>query len=191
MVVNKIIQTRTMLAALGMPQPQQTDIAALTLLVLAGLSEQDSWAEATRHKLRVHDILVEIKAEYGRSYAENTRETIRRQVLHQFEQAGIVLRNADDPSLPTNSPKTYYALTEALLKVLQLYGTTAWDEEVAAFRQSSGSLRDLYLRERIQDRVPLVYMGETFLLSPGKHNSLQAAVLSEFAPRFAPGAALL
>jgi len=33
--------------------------------------------------------------------------------------------------------------------------------------------------------------GTTLKLSPGKHNQLQAAVLAEFAPRFAPGALLV
>ncbi len=33
--------------------------------------------------------------------------------------------------------------------------------------------------------------GAQFKLSPGKHNELQAAVVEEFAPRFAPGPALL
>jgi type II restriction enzyme len=189
--VDKIAEARAILAALGMPTAQQTDMAALTLLVLAGLSEEDAWASATRRSLRVHNILVEIKSRYGRAYAENTRETVRRQVLHQFEQAGIVLRNPDDPTLATNSPRTHYALTEAVLKVLHVYGSPEWDEQLAAFRAISGALHELYQRDRAQNRVPLTYLGQTYQLSPGEHNRLQAAVIAEFAPRFAPGAKLL
>jgi hypothetical protein len=40
--------------------------------------------------------------------------------------------------------------------------------------------------------VPLrLASGEVYHLSPGKHNELQAAVVEEFGPRFAPGARLL
>lgn len=191
MTVDKIAEARAILAALGMPTAQQTDMAALTLLVLAGLSEGDAWSSAARRSLRVHDILVDIKTRYARTYAENTRETVRRQVLHQFEQAGIVLRNPDDPTLATNSPRTHYALTEAVLKVLHAYGSREWDEQLAAFRAISGALHELYQRDRAQNRVPLTYLGQTYQLSPGEHNRLQAAVIAEFAPRFAPGAKLL
>jgi type II restriction enzyme len=189
--MDKLNEARSVLSAIGMPAAQQTDMAALTLLVLAGLSEGDAWSIAARRSLRVHDILVEIKSRYGRAYAENTRETVRRQVLHQFEQAGIVLRNPDDPALATNSPRTHYALSEALLKVLHAFGSPEWDEQLAAFRSVSGALHELYGRDREQNRVPLTYLGQVYQLSPGEHNRLQAAVIAEFAPRFAPGAKLL
>ncbi|MCK6580921.1 MAG: restriction endonuclease [Anaerolineae bacterium] len=189
--MDKLIEARALLSALGLPTAQQSEMSGLTLLVLAGLSENDTWAVATRRSLRVHDILTEIKTRYGRAYAENTRETVRRQVLHQFEQAGIVLRNPDDPTLATNSPRTHYALTEAMLKVLHAYGSSDWETQLAAFRDISGALFELYQRDRQQNRVPLMHQGQTYQLSPGEHNKLQAAVIAEFGPRFAPGAKLL
>jgi hypothetical protein len=40
--------------------------------------------------------------------------------------------------------------------------------------------------------IPVVLSsGERFELSPGKHNEVQAAVIQEFAPRFAPGSKVL
>lgn len=141
---------------------------------------------------RVHDILIEIKQRYGREYAENTRETIRRQVLHQFEQAGIVIRNFNDPMLATNSPRTHYVLSEIVLDVLRSFGTSSWESKHNTFVQQRGSLLDVYQREKEHNKVPL-YLGEgkEFKLSPGKHNELQAIIVSEFGPRFAPGAKLL
>jgi len=132
--VDKLTEARAILAALGLPTAQQSEMAAFTLLVLAGLSESDGWSSAARRSLRVHDILTEIKTRYGRAYVENTRETVRRQVLRQFEQAGIVLRNPDDPTLATNSPRTHYALTEAVLKVLHARGSSEWDIQLCAWR---------------------------------------------------------
>jgi hypothetical protein len=74
--------------------------------------------------------LIEIKNRYGREYAENTRETIRRQVIHQFEQAGLVLRNPDAPTLPTNSPRTHYALSDVAIKTIRDYLLDDWPDAV-------------------------------------------------------------
>jgi len=160
--------------------------------VLAQLSEETSWNEARRHSLRIHDILTEIKERYGREYAENTRETVRRQVIHQFEQAGVVLRNPDDLSLATNSPRTHYALSDAALDVIRAYGSHRWTQAVQEFTNSVGTLIEVYEHRRDQHRIPLrLASGEEYALSPGKHNALQAAIIEEFGPRFAPGATLL
>lgn len=49
-----------------------------------------------------------MKDKCGKEYAANSRETIRRQTIHQFEQARLVNRNPDDPSRSTNSGETRY-----------------------------------------------------------------------------------
>ncbi|MBL8134241.1 MAG: restriction endonuclease [Anaerolineae bacterium] len=187
----KLTEARAILAALELPRAQQNEISALTLLALTGLTETDDWSRAVRRSLRVHDILEEIKARFGRAYAENTRETVRRQVLHQFQQAGIVTRNPDDPTLATNSPRTHYALTDSMVNLLRAYGSDEWGAELRIFRTTSEALSQVYRRQRDQTRVPLLYQGRVYSLSPGEHNRLQATVISEFGPRFAPGAHLL
>ncbi len=190
-MADKITEARALLTALGLPPAQHNEMAALTLLVLASLSEEGIWSQSTRRSLRIHDILAEIKTHYGRAYAENTRETVRRQVLHQFEQAGIVVRNPDAPTLATNSPRTHYALTEIVLRVIQSYGAAPWEIELKAFKELRGSLFDLYRSQRQHNLIPVTYQGEIYQLSPGEHNRLQALVIAEFAPRFVPGARLL
>ncbi|MCI0518690.1 MAG: N-6 DNA methylase, partial [Chloroflexi bacterium] len=190
--MGKIEQAQEILEMLGLPAPQQNEVAALTLLVLAGLAEGTPWQEAQAKNLRVHDILGEIKTHYGREYAENTRETIRRQALHQFEQAGVVVRNAADPGLATNSPLTRYTLTEIVLAVLRAYRTPQFDLQRVAFINQRGRLLEVYQRTREQHKIPLqIADGSQYTLSPGKHNQLQAAIIEEFGPRFAPGARLL
>ena len=119
--MGKIQQAQKLLRALGMPEAQQNEISALTLLVLAQLSEETRWRDANRRSLRIHDMLLEIRMRYQGEYAENTRETIRRQVIHQFEQAGLVAKNPDNPALPTNSPKIHYGLTDPVLQTIQAY----------------------------------------------------------------------
>jgi hypothetical protein len=164
----------------------------LTLLVLAQLSEDTRWMEATSKSVRIHDILAEIATRYERTYAENTRETIRRQVIHQFEQAGIVWRNPDEPGLATNSPRTRYILSNLALETIRQFGTENWAKAVIGFHEQNGTLFDVYRRQREQHQIPLrLTSGEEYHLSPGKHNELQAAVVEEFGPRFAPGAQVL
>ena len=142
--MEKIQEAQDALKALGLPTAQQNEISALTLLVLAQLSEETPWSEAKQQSLRIHDILIEIKDRYGREYAENTRETIRRQVIHQFEQAGVVVRNPDDPTLATNSPRTHYALSNAALHTIQTYRTPDWQQMVQDFVKTQGSLLEIY-----------------------------------------------
>lgn len=189
--MGKLEEAQTVLRSLQLPSAQQNEISALTLLVLAQLSTETAWEDALRKSLRIHDILIEIRERYGRSYAENTRETIRRQVLHQFEQAGIVDRNPDDPTLPTNSPRTHYALTDAAIRVIRTYGTKNWEAALQTFLQSRSTLLERYQKQRDKYRIPLLYQGQVYQLSPGKHNELQVAILEQFRPRFAPNSKLL
>jgi adenine-specific DNA-methyltransferase len=190
--MGKIEQAQEILESLGLPSAQQNEISALTLLALAQLSERSAWKNAENPMLRVHDILVEIKQRYGREYAENSRETIRRKVLHQFEQAGIVIQNADDPARPTNSGLNNYMLSALVLDAIRSYSSSTWNKKRKAFLDQQGKLIDLYQKSREQIQIPLqVADGTTYKLSPGKHNELQSAIVSEFGPRFAPGAKLL
>jgi len=133
-----------------------------------------------------------IRKRYRKNYKPNSRETIRRQTLHQFEQARIVDRNPDDPARPTNSGNTVYRLTDDAAEVLRSFGTANFDKIVAGFIDRFGSLQESYLRLRQDNKIALKMAdGSTIFLSPGVHNQLQVAVVEEFGPRFAPGANLL
>ena len=190
--MGKIQDAQDLLKTLGMPKRQHNEMAGLTLLALAQLSESDSWADAERKSLGIHDIMGEMRTRYDRDYAENTRETVRRQVIHQFEQAGIVERNPDDPTLPTNSPRTHYALSGVALRTIRAYNSDAWIEAATAFLEEQQSLLSTYRAKREQHKVALrLPSGEEYHLSPGAHNVLQVAIIEEFGPRFAPGARVL
>jgi adenine-specific DNA-methyltransferase len=180
------------LAALGLPRAQQNERSSLTLLALAGVGPDDSWSNTQKPLLRIWDIMGFMREKYGKDYAANSRETIRRQTIHQFEQARIVDRNADDPSRPTNSGNNCYSLTDAATTVLKSYGTTGFPRAVARFISKFGQLDKAYGKRRDLLKVKLeLPSGKTVRLSPGKHNALQVAVIKEFGPRFAPGAKLL
>lgn len=192
--MGKINEAQTILKALGLPDAQQNEMSALTLLALCGIKEYMSWTDATRSSQGItKDIMAFVNDNYKASspYAPNTRETFRRHVLHQFVQASVANYNPDNPSLPVNSPKAHYSITPEALEVVQSFGTNDWKTVVERFECEVVTLREKYAAERDMHRIPLIIDGNEYYLSPGEHNELQAAVVEEFAPRFAPGGKLL
>lgn len=188
----KLDEAKEILKALGLPAAQQTDVAGYTLLALANVGRSGPWSGAERRSIRIHDVLEFTSSVFKKRYAENTRETVRRQVVHQFEQARVIDRNPDEPSLATNSPRTHYALSEAALLVIRSFGTKRFREEARVFKDTHGSLAAVYAAAKDMQLVPLTMSdGRTVTLSPGKHNELQVAIVEQFAERFAPGALLL
>ena len=191
--MSKIEDAQKILKAFGLPPAQYNEMAALTLLALCNLKEQDNWKKATKESMGVSkDIMNFVNENYDKSYAPNTRETFRRQVLHQFVQARIVDYNPDDTKLPVNSPKAHYALTAEALEVIKSYKTKNWKKSLTQFLEEVGKLSDVYLKERELNQIPVTLPnGKKIKLSAGKHNEVQAAIVEKFAPRFANGGVLL
>ena len=72
----------------------------MTLLALAKLGPKVRWTKVQRPLLRTVDIMEFMRVEYGKDYKPNSRETIRRQTLHQFEQARLrVVKIIDWPPI--------------------------------------------------------------------------------------------
>lgn len=191
--MSKIEDARKILRDLGLPTAQQNEISALTLLALCGLRPRDPWSKATRKSLKISKgIMAFVLDAHKREYAPNTRETFRRQVLHQFVQARIADYNPDNPSLPVNSPNAHYALTEEALDAVLLFGTKDWKKAIDQFKLKVGDLSKRYKKERAQIMIPVkLSNGEVIRLSAGKHNEVQAAIVHSFAARFANGGAVL
>jgi hypothetical protein len=191
--MSKTSEAQEILKTLGLPPAQYNEMAALTLLATCNIKEDDNWETATRYSLGVtKGIMIFVNENYDKTYAPNTRETFRRQVLHQFVQARIVDYNPDEPNLPVNSPKAHYALTKEVLKVVKAYGTKNWEKEVDNFITTVGKLSEIYFKERELLQIPVqLANGDIIKLSAGKHNEVQAAIVEKFAPRFANGGILL
>ena len=188
-----VAEAQEILRALGLPPAQQNAMSGYTLLALAALGPEDPWASAVRAGHTVtKGIMDYVRDVFGKSYAANTRETFRRQVLHQFVQARIADYNPFEPGLATNSPRAHYALTEDALAVIRTFGTPQWTAAAIAFVGSVGALSEVYAKHREMERIPVrLPNGDEVTLSPGKHNLVQRAIVEEFGPRFAPGAVLL
>jgi len=199
--MSKIEEAKKILQEIGLPQSQQNERSALTLLALCNLKEADSWQKACQVSMSVmgnkanakyKGIMRFIAEHYHKQYAENTRESIRRQTLHQFVQAGIVERNPENPDLPTNSKDNHYRLTIEALNVIKSFGTDRWNKSLATFLKNTIALKEKYSGKRKLHMIPIsLQNGEELFFSPGKHNELQIAIIKEFAPRFAPACVLL
>ena len=112
--------------------------------------------------------------------------------MHQFEQAGIIDKNPDNPSLPINSAKTHYAITKEALIVIQSFGKKDWNDKLKNFKSIVGDLNKKYRNERNKLLVPIKFSdGQEVKLSPGKHNEIEASVIQKFCPRFAENAIVL
>lgn len=182
----------SILRAVGLPRQQQNDRSGLTLLALLELGPEALWSEAAAPVVRIHDILTFAAEQYDVEYAENTRETIRRQTMHQFVDAGIASKNPDDPTRPVNSPKTVYQVDPDVLALVRTYGAYTWKKNLEDYLGGVETLRERYAKRRDIEVVPIeVANGQKIELTPGEHNDLIRAVVEKFAGRFTPGGRLL
>ena len=180
------------LTDLDFPRAQLNDRSALTLLALADVGPTHTFSDTMTPLIGVTPIMDWIRDAYDVKYAPNTRETIRRQTLHQFRDAGLVLYNPDDPGRAVNSPRAVYQLTDTAAALLRMYGTRAWAPALKAYMDSIGSLAKRYARARNMKEVPVVLNdGSQLRLSPGDHSQLIRDVIEQFAPRFCPGSVLV
>lgn len=165
-----------------MPDKQQSDIAAYTLLTLAHIGPNDAWSDATNDWIRIHDVLQFTSENYGKAYAENTRETIRKDCMHQFREGALI----EDNGKATNSPNYRYRITNESLKLIRSFDTSDWKSSIERYRLYHQSLIDKYASKKRMEMMPVHINGRELKFSPGKHNALQRAIIEEFAPRFAP-----
>ena len=127
------------LGDLEMPRRQRNERSALCLLALLNLPPDRDWAKASAPLMGITPIMDWARDHFGKQYAPNTRETIRRQTVHQFVQAGIALYNPDDSARPVNSPKAVYQIEPTSLALMQSFGTLEYPLRLK--RVQSGAAR--------------------------------------------------
>ncbi len=180
------------LKLLGLPKAQVNERSALTLLALLDLVPERQWSEASHPMLGITPMMDFMDKQYGKKYAPNSRETVRRQTVHQFLDAGLIVANPDAPDRPINSGKNVYQLEASALEMLRTYGTPEWDQTLNAYLASVETLVKRYAQERQMIRIPVqLAPGKTITLSPGGQNILVEQIINEFAPRYSPGAKMV
>ena len=188
----KLDQALSILKDLGLPRGQQNECSALTLLALLDVRPETLWSEAEAPLCGITDMMDYFARHYGKTYAPNTRETVRRFTVHQFVQAGLAIQNPDRPDRPINSPDTVYQIEPDALEVVRSYGTAEWDARLRTYLASVETLAQRHAQTRALQRIPITLAdGKTLTLSPGGQNVLIEQVISHFCPRFTPGATLV
>lgn len=189
---NHLADALQILGLLGLPRAQQNERSALCLLALLDVTPDRTWAQASNPLIGITPIMDWARKHYGKKYAPNTRETIRRQTIHQFVDAGIALYNPDEQTRSVNSPKAVYQIEPAALKLLRSFGKRTWRNNLFTYLAQRGTLAARYAMEREQNRIPVkIAPGKAITLSPGVHSELIRAIIENFAPRFAPGSVLV
>lgn len=188
----RIDEAARVLKVLGFPPAQQNERSALTLLSLLDLRPETPWAEASAPLRGVTQMMDFFAEHYGKQYKPNTRESVRRQTVHQFLDAGLIVANPDNPSRPINSGKTVYQIEAAALRLLRSHGTAEWGEKLRAYLAEVKTLQERYAQARRMSRIPVTIPGgQKFTLSAGGQNVLIARIIEDFCPHFTPGGKVL
>ena len=188
MAKRKIREALNILQLLSVPKAQQNDRSALTLLALTDMKTHLQWSSARENLVGITEMMDFFRDNYGISYAPNTRETVRRQTIHQFIQLGLVIANPDDPTRPINSPRTRYVIENKTLTLIKSFGSEDWEGNLHQYLRESTSLNRLGVKERAMPMIPVsLPNGERLMLSSGGQNTLIKSIIEEFCPRFTPG----
>ena len=191
-VQRRIDEALEIVRALGMPHGQQNERSALTLLAILDLKPSGNWDAISRPLMGITPIMEYCREHYGREYAPNTRETFRRQTMHQFVEAGIALYNPDKPDRPVNSPKACYQISQKALETMQTFSTDSWKTTLTEYLEGQETLAAKWAKHREMQMIPVqVSAGQEVNLTPGAHSELIKQVITEFAPRFAPDSELI
>lgn len=180
------------LRSLGFAPRQSNEVAGYTLLACLDLKPGQSWSEAAAPLRGITPIIDFVATAYGLRYAPNTRETIRDEAVKYFVEAGLLLRNPDDPARPTNSGKTVYQVEAHALELARTFDTLEWSGKLKAYLASRGRIRKELERDRKLALIPVkLPSGKTVTISPGGQNPLIRTVIEEFCPRFVAGGTVL
>lgn len=191
-------EARRLLKLFEFDEKRTNDMAARTLLSLLNLREGDTWDQATNNRIGVRGLMDWMRNNLDFPIAENSRETIRREVLHQFVAAAFCEHNDDDPDRPTNSSKNVYRVSPNALSVIRMYSGSN-DDTSSEFRIAleeylayAPSLVELQREERKIHKIPVrMPSNEIAYINPGGQNKLIKSMVEEFCPRFAPGGQVL
>ena len=188
----RLREASSILIDLGLPRAQLNDRTALCLLALVDLPPKKSWVDCNAPLVGITPIMDWARDNFNTNYAPNTRETFRRQSMHQFVEAAVCLYNPDKPDRPVNSPYAVYQIEPNLLAVLTTFGTPDYVTRLAQYLRSRQSLTQQYAKARDMHLIPVsIDDGQKIALSPGDHSKLIKDIVEDFGARYAPGGTMI
>ncbi|HTV47122.1 MAG TPA: BsuBI/PstI family type II restriction endonuclease [Phycisphaerae bacterium] len=188
----KLSEAMEILKSLGFSGRQRNEAAGYTLLAMLDLEPLKPWSKAAEPRRGITPIITFIAQAYDVRYAPNTRETIRDEAVKFFVDAGMLLRNPDDPSRPVNSGKTVYQIEPNALALFRKFGTLEWENNLKMYLAMRGRILKKLRRQRKLKRIPVVLpSGKRVTISPGGQNPLIKTIIEQFCTAFAPGGTIV
>lgn len=181
----RLAEALLILNQLGLPKAQLNERTSLCLLALLNLTPIKNWNEVEAPLIGITPIMDWSKKYYGKNYAPNTRETFRRQSMHQFIEAGICLYNPDNLSRAVNSPSAVYQISPELMAILKTFNDAQYEVNLANYLKFSLTLAQKYASARDMVMIPLkVKDSAEIKLSAGEHSQLIKDIVEKFGSRY-------
>ena len=185
-------EAMAILREIGFGQRQSNEVAGYVLLALLDLGPYDNWTSVQNPLRGITPIIDFVAAKYRLRYAPNTRETIRDEAVKYFVDEGLLVKNPDNPSRPTNSGKTVYQVEPTALQLCRTFKTSAWAAALKHYCGSREKIKSELTRARKMARIPVrLPSGSEITLSPGGQNPLIKSFIEEFCTRFIPAGVVL
>ena len=174
-------EARSLLQELGMPPKLYNDMSVYTLIAMTDMADRDSWSEATNEYIGINEIIRYLDEKGLRSYAPNTRESIRKHVIKPWRDLALVEDNGE----ATNSGNMKYRIKDEILGTIRTFGTDEWRIALHYFQVYHPALVRGQAAERTVLNMNVRINGFDYQLSTGAHNRLQKAVAEVFKEQFA------
>lgn len=182
--MNTLEEAREFLTEIGVPAKQQSDMCCFVLIAMTNMARKHSWEQAENPWMGPHDIITYLRENDIKEYAENSRETIRKNALRPFRDYAVI----EDNGVASNSGNFKYRVTNEIVELLRSYRGREWKTALGYYKKYHQAVVNSYISKKELQKMPVRVNGQDLKFSPGKHNQLQKAILEVFAPRFAAGA---
>lgn len=190
-VVLLIDATIAILSDLGIPMEtfrnRGREKVAMVFLALGGIKTDFSELSEPHllKPLRTRDIINFLNDNFSEKISSGSYDDIRRKDLKPLVLAGLVENAGESRGAATNDPTRGYIINPELVGLLRQYNSEKWNELTIEFKKRHKSLREQLERRRDLHKVVVsLPEGIEYILSSGKHNILQKAIIEEFLPRF-------
>lgn len=142
--------------------------------------------------MRTREILKYENENFGENISPGSYDDIRRKDLKLLVLGNIAINSSSLESQATNDGSRGYCLSDEFADLLQAFGTEYWNKAVERYKNRAKSLKEELSKKREAEKVPVkLPSGEELLLSYGKHNQLQKAIIEKFLTIYGDGCEVL
>lgn len=185
-------EAKEILESIELPQSLTNPRSVMTLAALAEISASRKWRQASEDYHGTHHIVEFINSNFPNKagldkqpYAENSRETFRKDTIKPWISAGILEAKA---GLSTNDKDNSYRFTSYFAALIRSYGTEQWKERLAEYKKTHISYAEYLKQAKSVERDYLTeYLGVEIRLKRSAHNKLQVEILKSLVPLISKG----